>query len=250
MNSTGSACRGDGGGSCCTSAFLSSSNTKQSSEIYNYLLCCRRGSSAAFTSESEPSVLSWGLDLGCSVSGGPWFSFNVVSIKVFGGRSFVLQQFFSLQIQNHEDKRTSLQSPGSLGAVSHSAEANGGRPSSSSDDPPLHHTHVLPSGCHQGAVVAQEAHIGHVTAVAAVNVSGCLKRKTRETSVNVLWLLCQSRAPTLTLNCEQGNVRRWTFPKSSPVARRLLSLVLHTALMSVPSEPSGHRPEEKGEGTE
>lgn len=53
-----------------------------------------------------------------------------------------------------------------------------------------------------------------------------------------------------TLNCEQGYVKRWTFPKSSPVTRRLLSLVLHTALMSVPSEPSGHKPKEKRRGVE
>lgn len=46
----------------------------------------------------------------------------------------------------------------------------------------------------------------------------------------------------LTLNCAQGYEKRWTFPKSSPVTRRFLSLDLQTALMSVPSEPSGHRP--------
>jgi len=49
----------------------------------------------------------------------------------------------------------------------------------------------------------------------------------------------------LTLNWEHGYENRWTFPKSSPVTRRLLSLDLQAALMSVPSEPSGHKPEEQ-----
>lgn len=46
-----------------------------------------------------------------------------------------------------------------------------------SDYPPLHHTHVLPSGRHQVAVIVQEAHAGHVTAVATVDMAGSLERK-------------------------------------------------------------------------
>lgn len=51
-----------------------------------------------------------------------------------------------------------------------------------------------------------------------------------------------------TLNWEHGYVNRWTFPKSSPETRRLWSWLLQTALTSVPSEPSGHKPEERAEG--
>lgn len=93
---------------------------------------------------------------------------------------------------------------------------------------------------------------------------GAWKGTHAELTLNFLWCLSQSRIcrrtpsttftsgrelfAVLTLNCEQGYVNRWTFPKSSPVTRRLLSLVLHTALMSVPSDPSGHKPEEKRGG--
>lgn len=48
-----------------------------------------------------------------------------------------------------------------------------------------------------------------------------------------------------TLNWEHGYENRCTFPKSSPVTRRPLSWLLQTALTSVPSEPSGHKPEER-----
>lgn len=51
-----------------------------------------------------------------------------------------------------------------------------------------------------------------------------------------------------TLNWEHGYENRCTFPKSSPVTRRPLSWLLQTALTSVPSEPSGHKPEERAEG--
>lgn len=56
-----------------------------------------------------------------------------------------------------------------------------------------------------------------------------------------------SRIQHLTLNCEQGYEKRRTFPKSSPVTRRFLSLDLLAALTSVPSEPSDHKPEEQRE---
>lgn len=46
-----------------------------------------------------------------------------------------------------------------------------------SDYPPLHHAHILPSSRHQVAVVVQEGHVGHVTAVATVNMAGSLQRK-------------------------------------------------------------------------
>lgn len=46
----------------------------------------------------------------------------------------------------------------------------------------------------------------------------------------------------LTRNCEQGYENRCTFPKSSPVTSNFFSLDLQTALMSVPSEPSGQSP--------
>lgn len=101
-----------------------------------------------------------------------------------------------------------------------------------------------------------------MTAVAAVNVTGCLKGNTRgadfelpvvlvaelNLSPNTTFTSGRELFAVLTLNCEQGYVNRWTFPKSSPVTRRLLSLVLPTALMSVPSDPSGHKPEEKRRG--
>jgi len=46
----------------------------------------------------------------------------------------------------------------------------------------------------------------------------------------------------LTLGWEQGLENKCTLPKSSAEARRLLSCDLHTALMSVPSAPSGQIP--------
>lgn len=47
------------------------------------------------------------------------------------------------------------------------------------------------------------------------------------------------------LNCEQGYEKRCTLPKSSPVDRSFFSWARQTALMSVPSEPSGHTPKTK-----
>lgn len=42
------------------------------------------------------------------------------------------------------------------------------------DQPPLHDACVLAACGDQVAVVTQEPHIGHVAAVAAVHVAGCL----------------------------------------------------------------------------
>ena len=44
----------------------------------------------------------------------------------------------------------------------------------SSHYPPLHHTHVLPPRRHQEAVIIQEVHVGHVTAVAPISMAGSL----------------------------------------------------------------------------
>lgn len=58
---------------------------------------------------------------------------------------------------------------------------------SSSHYPPLHHAHVLPPDRHQVAVVVQEAHIGHMTAVAAVAMarSLCVKKTTTTQSLTI-----------------------------------------------------------------
>lgn len=95
-----------------------------------------------------------------------------------------------------------------------------------SDYPPLHHAHVLPSSWHQVAVIVQEGHVGHVTAVATIRMAGSLKGKALSSNKlcikvsqrrNLFYLFVQkiilglfrhvgtsTRALFLTLNCEQG----------------------------------------------
>ena len=46
----------------------------------------------------------------------------------------------------------------------------------------------------------------------------------------------------LTFGFDAGYVNNLTFPKSSPVAIRVLSRLRFTTLISVPSAPSGHIP--------
>lgn len=41
--------------------------------------------------------------------------------------------------------------------------------------PPLHDAHVLAPGGNQATVVKQEVHIGHMTAVSAIDMTGSLK---------------------------------------------------------------------------
>lgn len=81
---------------------------------------------------------------------------------------------------------------------------------------------------------------------------GVLRKNTKfDNLVSLIRLLlagCVFCVRYRTLNWEHGYVNRWTFPKSSPETRRLWSWLLQTALTSVPSEPSGHKPEERAEG--
>lgn len=120
---------------------------------------------------------------------------------------------------------------------------------------PLHYTHVFSPSGYQVAVIKQEVNIGDMTAMTAIHMTRSLrserkkvKNKTSKIFSFSVYNVEKDNTETcwfLTLDWEQGNEKRRTFPKSSPVARSLFSLEVHTALMSVPSEPSGHKPEGK-----
>lgn len=57
-------------------------------------------------------------------------------------------------------------------------------------------------------------------------------------------VLCSTSPRELTLALEQGYWKRWTLQKSSATAITLLLWDRTSALMSVPSDPSGHTPRE------
>lgn len=98
----------------------------------------------------------------------------------------------------------------------------------------IHFIHVL---------VVFAAFISAALGVEMVNVSAAAVKKTQK-----LWHRSSESGcerTWLTLGWQQGKENKCTLPKSSAEASRDPSCDLHTALMSVPSAPSGQIPEER-----
>lgn len=105
---------------------------------------------------------------------------------------------------------------------------------------------VLPTSREKMTVVMEKGNVGHMAAMPTIDMAGSLWMKRKKSFIkydltewSILKIKCKKN---LTLGWEQGLENKCTLPKSSAEARRLLSCDLHTALMSVPSAPSGQIP--------